>query len=159
MTQGQVSFHSLRLGELFALALGFVLCTLAVFARVYTRTRLFRPMLKEDCEFASLHDSLSQEPLAENNRCLSPCLGTTPSARTLKRVFNVVSHGSLTQWQLFFLPYIALAVVVGKHDGSPEHTAHVSVRPYFAPHLLPRVLLTNPWISYHPLSQPSIVQS
>ena len=65
MTQGQVSLHSLRLGELFALALGFVLSTLAVFARVYTRTRLFRPMLKEDCEFALLDESSSQERLAE----------------------------------------------------------------------------------------------
>ena len=60
MTQGQVSLHSLRLGELFALALGFVLSTLAVFARVYTKMRLVRPMLKEDCEFASLDDSSSQ---------------------------------------------------------------------------------------------------
>ena len=53
MAQGQVSMHSLRLGELFALALGFVLSTLAVFARVYTKMRLLRPMLMEDCEFAS----------------------------------------------------------------------------------------------------------
>lgn len=82
MTQDQVSLHSLRLGELFALALGLVLSTLAVFARVYVRTRLFRPMLKED-------------------------------------------YVSVLAW-LSFLPYIALAVVVGKHDGSPEHVAHLS---------------------------------
>ena len=51
MTQDHVSLHSLRLGELFALALGFVLSTLAVLARVYVRMRLLRPMLKEDCKF------------------------------------------------------------------------------------------------------------
>ena len=96
MTPGQVSFHSLRLGELFALALGFVLSTLAVFARVYTRMRLFRPMLKEDCEFASLYESSSPELLAENNRCFCPCLGRIPPARALKRLTNVVSYGSLT---------------------------------------------------------------
>ena len=65
MTQVQVSLHSLRLGELFALALGFVLSTLAVFARVYVRTRLVRPMRKEDCEFASLGEYSSQERLAD----------------------------------------------------------------------------------------------
>ncbi|KAM0806447.1 hypothetical protein BDR22DRAFT_968475 [Usnea florida] len=82
MAQGQVSPHSLRLGELFALALGFVLSTLAVFARVYTKMRLLRPMLMED-------------------------------------------YVSVLAW-LFFLAYIALAVLVGKHDGSPEHIAHLS---------------------------------
>ena len=69
-----------------------------------------------------------------------------PPARPLKRVFNMMSYGSLILWQLFFLPYIALAVVVGKHGGSPEHIAHVSVLLDFVPHLLPRALLKNrPW--------------
>ena len=56
MTQAQVSLHSLRLGELFALAFGFGLSTLAVSARVYTKMRLTRTMGKEDCELAPLDD-------------------------------------------------------------------------------------------------------
>ena len=57
MSQSSVSLHSLRLGEVFAVALGFGFSFLAVATRVYTKMRLIRPMKKEDCEFTSLDDS------------------------------------------------------------------------------------------------------
>lgn len=60
MSQSSVSLHSLRLGEVFAVALGFGFSLLAVAARVYTKIRLTRSMKKEDCGFTSLDDSSSQ---------------------------------------------------------------------------------------------------
>ena len=51
MSQSQISMHSLHLGEIFALALGFSFSSLAVAARVYTKMRLTSIMGKEDCEF------------------------------------------------------------------------------------------------------------
>ena len=59
MTQSPVSLHSLHLGEVFALALGFGLSFLAVAARVYTKMCLTRSMRKEDCQFTSLDESSS----------------------------------------------------------------------------------------------------
>lgn len=59
MSQSSVSLHSLRFGEVFALALGFGLSFLAVAARVYTKMRLTRSMRKEDCGFTSVDDSSS----------------------------------------------------------------------------------------------------
>ena len=59
MTQSPISIHSLYLGEVFALALGFSFTSLAVAARVYTKIRLTSTMGKEDCEFASLDDTPS----------------------------------------------------------------------------------------------------
>ncbi len=56
MTQGVVSIHSLRLGEVFALALGLGFSTLAVSARVYTKSRITKTMGKEDCECAPLYE-------------------------------------------------------------------------------------------------------
>ena len=50
MSQSQISMHSLHLGEIFALALGFSFTSLAVAARVYTKMRLTSTMGKEDCE-------------------------------------------------------------------------------------------------------------
>ena len=60
MAQTHVSLHSLRLGELFALALGFGLSTLAVSARIYTKKYLTRTMRMEDCEFIPLDGPSSQ---------------------------------------------------------------------------------------------------
>ena len=51
MSQSHISMHSLHLGEIFALALGFSFSSLAVAARVYTKMRLTSTMGKEDCEF------------------------------------------------------------------------------------------------------------
>ena len=44
----------MRVGEVLALALGFGLSTLAVFARTYTKVRLTKTFRKEDCKFAGL---------------------------------------------------------------------------------------------------------
>ena len=44
------SFHSLHVGEDLALVLGLGISSLAVCARVYTKTILARQMLKEDCK-------------------------------------------------------------------------------------------------------------
>ncbi|KAF6241446.1 hypothetical protein HO173_000156 [Letharia columbiana] len=82
MTQSSLSRHSLHVGEVFTLALGFGISTLAVCARIYTKMRLTKTMMKED-------------------------------------------YFSLLAW-LFFLAYIALAVVIGKSDGSIEHIAYLS---------------------------------
>ena len=60
MAQSQISLHSLRLGELFALALGFGLSTLVVSARIYTKKYLTRKMRMEDCELTPLDDPSSQ---------------------------------------------------------------------------------------------------
>ena len=56
MTQSQVSMHSLHVGEVLALALGFGISTLAVCARIYTKVRLTKNLRSEDCEFAPMHD-------------------------------------------------------------------------------------------------------
>ena len=44
----------MHVGEVLALALGFGLSTLAVFARTYTKVRLTQTFKKEDCKFAGL---------------------------------------------------------------------------------------------------------
>ncbi|KAM0802187.1 hypothetical protein BDR22DRAFT_971639 [Usnea florida] len=74
--------QSMRVGEVLALALGFGLSTLAVFARTYTKVRLTKTFKKED-------------------------------------------FLSVLAW-LFFLAYIAIAVVIGKNHGSSEHIAYLS---------------------------------
>lgn len=51
MSQSSVSLHSLRLGEVFALALGFGFSLLAIAVRVYTKLRLTKSMRNEDCGF------------------------------------------------------------------------------------------------------------
>ena len=56
MTQNVNSIHSLHVGEVFTLALGLGISTLAVFARVYTKIRLVKTMVKEDCKFTPLDD-------------------------------------------------------------------------------------------------------
>lgn len=52
MTESQIPTKSIHVGEVLALALGFGLSTLAVFARTYTKLRLTKSFLKEDCRFA-----------------------------------------------------------------------------------------------------------
>lgn len=48
MTESQIPTKSIHVGEVLALALGFGLSTLAVFARTYTKLRLTKSFLKED---------------------------------------------------------------------------------------------------------------
>lgn len=56
MGQNSGSLHSPDAGDYFAFALGFGLCSLAVFARVYTKMRPTKTMRKEDCKSSSLID-------------------------------------------------------------------------------------------------------
>lgn len=42
--------HSLRVGEVFIVGLGFVLSTVAICAPVYTKLRIVRKFLLEDCK-------------------------------------------------------------------------------------------------------------
>ena len=51
MTQNSYN-QSLHVGEVLAIALGFGLSTLAIFARTYTKVRLTQTFMKEDCKFA-----------------------------------------------------------------------------------------------------------
>ena len=53
MTQNSY-IQSMHVGEVLALALGFGLSTLAVFARIYTKVRLTQTFKQEDCKFAGL---------------------------------------------------------------------------------------------------------
>ena len=41
--------HSMRIGEIFTVLLGFGLATLAIGARTYTKLRITRKFLSEDC--------------------------------------------------------------------------------------------------------------
>lgn len=66
MIQNPVSIQALRVGEVLTLALGFGMSTLAVLARVYTKTRLTRKMMMEDCEFASLVSPKFQATFCSN---------------------------------------------------------------------------------------------
>ena len=45
-----ITLHGLQVGEVWALALGCSLSTFAVLARIYTKLRLTRTMLGEDCK-------------------------------------------------------------------------------------------------------------
>lgn len=60
MTQSPISRHSVRVGEVLTLVMGFGISTLAVCARIYTKMRIIKTFVAEDCELAPLCDSRFQ---------------------------------------------------------------------------------------------------
>ena len=69
---------SLRIGQYLSMILGFGLSTLAVGARVYTKLRISRKFLLEDCKLSPLRDARTRSGLCSLSGCrfLSPRLGT-----------------------------------------------------------------------------------
>ena len=58
MTKTQLVPTSIRIGEVITLLLCFVLPTLAVFARMYTKVRLLKDVRLEDCKFFYLMEDI-----------------------------------------------------------------------------------------------------
>ena len=70
-TPDTITLHSLQVGEVWALSLGCGLSTFAVLARVYTKLRLTRTLLREDCKVPLA--SMSSLRAIANPFQTSPC--------------------------------------------------------------------------------------
>ncbi len=111
MTQGVVFPHSLRLGEVFALALGLGLSTLAVSARVYTKSKITKTMGREDCECAPLNEFHHRIIRLIDDRCIRSCLGRLLAVRPVKYILVEV------QW----LTDAELAILLGIRCARSRH--------------------------------------
>lgn len=135
--------HSLRVAEIFTVILGFGLATIAISARIYTKLRVVRNFLLEDCKPTLIAENLCLSSIDVEQISQSPHMYVGATHPCIRVPVHTWKERLMLITQLGFLAYLGLAIIIGRNGGDVEHKAYVRLTGSFLLRFLLLVTTTD----------------